>query len=108
MAPTHDLPIILDCDPGHDDAIALVVAARHTNLLGITTVPGNPPFESPTTNAIVPRVLLGIAVAVQGGASRPLLAPQRSAGYVHGESGLAGAELPGPSGPPASRNAVGF
>ena len=37
--------IILDCDPGHDDALAIVVAARHTDLLGITTVSGNAPIE---------------------------------------------------------------
>jgi len=108
MAPTDGLPIILDCDPGHDDAIALVVAARHTNLLGITTVAGNAPLESTTTNAIVIRDLLGIDVAVHAGASRPLLAPQLTASYVHGESGLDGSQLPPPSGPPASRDAVGF
>ncbi len=49
-------PIILDCDPGHDDAIAIVVAARHTELLGITTVAGNGTFGDtgdggPATNA---------------------------------------------------------
>ncbi len=109
MAPTaHHLPIILDCDPGHDDAIAMVVAARHTNLLGITTVAGNAPLESTTHNAIVLRDLLGIDVPVHSGASRPLIAPPRHAGYVHGESGLDGADLPPPSGPPASRDAVGF
>jgi inosine-uridine nucleoside N-ribohydrolase len=109
MAPTeHRLPIILDCDPGHDDAIALVIAARHTNLLGITTVAGNAPLESTTHNAIVLRDLLGIDVPVHAGASRPLLAPARHAGYVHGESGLDGADLPAPSGPPASRDAIAF
>jgi inosine-uridine nucleoside N-ribohydrolase len=106
--PIQLLPIILDCDPGHDDAIAMVVAARHTNLLGITTVAGNAPLESTTHNAIVIRDLLGIDVPVHAGASRPLLAPPRHAGYVHGESGLDGADLPPPSGPPASRDAVGF
>jgi inosine-uridine nucleoside N-ribohydrolase len=109
MAPTKlHLPIILDCDPGHDDAIALVVAARHTKLLGITTVAGNAPLESTTHNAIVLRDLLGIDVPVHAGASRPLIAPARHAGYVHGESGLDGADLPPPSGPPASRDAVAF
>jgi inosine-uridine nucleoside N-ribohydrolase len=109
MAPTpHLLPIILDCDPGHDDAIAMVVAARHTNMLGITTVAGNAPLESTTHNAIVVRDLLGIDVPVHAGAARPLLAPPRHAGYVHGESGLDGADLPPPSGPPASRDAVEF
>jgi inosine-uridine nucleoside N-ribohydrolase len=109
MATTdHRLPIILDCDPGHDDAIALVVAARHTNVLGITTVAGNAPLESTTHNAIVVRDLLGIDAPVHAGASRPLIAPPRHAGYVHGESGLDGAQLPPPSGPPASRDAIGF
>ena len=42
--------IILDCDPGHDDAIAIVVAARHTELLGITTVAGNAPLSATTRN----------------------------------------------------------
>jgi inosine-uridine nucleoside N-ribohydrolase len=105
---TQQLPIILDCDPGHDDAIAMVVAARHTNLLGITTVAGNAPLDSTTQNAIVVRDLLGIDVPVHAGANRPLIAPPRHAGYVHGESGLDGADLPAPSGPPASRDAVGF
>jgi inosine-uridine nucleoside N-ribohydrolase len=109
MASTvHHLPVILDCDPGHDDAIAMVVAARHTNLLGITTVAGNAPLESTTYNALVVRDLLGIDTPVHAGASRPLIAPPRHAGYVHGESGLDGAELPPPSGEAASRDAVGF
>lgn len=109
MASTaHHLPIILDCDPGHDDVMAMVVAARHTNLLGITTVAGNAPLESTTYNALVVRDLLGIDTPVHAGASRPLVAPPRHAGYVHGESGLDGAELPPPSGPPAGRDAVAF
>jgi inosine-uridine nucleoside N-ribohydrolase len=108
MPPTARLPIILDCDPGHDDAIAMVVAARHTDLLGITTVAGNAPLESTTQNAIVMRDLLGIDVEVHAGANRPLVAPPRHAGYVHGESGLDGADLPAPSGPPASHEAVAF
>ena len=109
MTSTKDLvPIILDCDPGHDDAIAMVVAARHTNLLGITTVAGNAPLESTTRNALVVRDLLGIDAPVHAGANRPLVAPPRHAGYVHGESGLDGAQLPPPSGPPASRDAIGF
>jgi inosine-uridine nucleoside N-ribohydrolase len=86
----------------------MVVAARHTNLLGITTVAGNAPLESTTRNAIVLRDLLGIDVDVHAGAHRPLIAPPRYADYVHGKSGLDGADLPAPSGPPASHDAVGF
>ncbi|MEY2581317.1 MAG: hypothetical protein QOE09_1166 [Ilumatobacteraceae bacterium] len=104
----HHLPIILDCDPGHDDAVAMVVAARHTNLLGITTVAGNAPLESTTYNALVMRDLLGIDTPVHSGANRPLVAPPRHASYVHGESGLDGADLPRPSGEPAGRDAIGF
>lgn len=106
--PTDQLPVLLDCDPGHDDAIAVVVAARHTELLGITTVAGNAPLELTTRNALVMRDLLGIDVAVHRGASRPLLAPPRHAGYVHGASGLDGADLPAPSRPEDGDDAVGF
>lgn len=59
--------IILDCDPGHDGALAIVVAARHTNLLGITTVSGNAPIESTTYNALVMKDLLGLDVPVHQG-----------------------------------------
>ena len=102
------LPIILDCDPGHDDAIAIIVAARHTEVLGITTVAGNAPLHSTTRNAIIMRDLVGLDAPVHAGANRPLVRPPRHAGYVHGASGLDGADLPEPSGPPASHDAVGF
>ena len=68
--------IILDCDPGHDDALAIVVAARHTDLLGITTVSGNAPIESTTYNTLVMKDLLGLDVPVHKGAIRPLVAPR--------------------------------
>ncbi|MDO8389343.1 MAG: nucleoside hydrolase [Actinomycetota bacterium] len=102
------VPIILDCDPGHDDAIAIVVAARHTELVGITTVAGNAPLSSTTRNAIIMRDLLELATPVHSGANRPLIRPARHAGYVHGASGMDGADLPEPSGPPASHDAVGW
>ena len=104
----HRPAIILDCDPGHDDAIAMVVAARHCNLLGITTVAGNAPLSATTRNAIIVRDLLGIATPVHAGALRPIVAEPKHAGYVHGESGLDGADLPEPSGPPASEDGVAF
>ena len=110
MSPTqpHPLPIILDCDPGHDDAIAIVVAARHTNLLGITTVAGNAPLDATTRNAIIMRDLLDLDAPVHAGANRPLVQPARHAGYVHGVSGMDGADLPEPSRPAESHDAVGF
>ena len=102
------LPIILDCDPGHDDAIAIVVAATHTDLLGITTVAGNAPLDLTTRNALIMVDLLGLDVEVHSGASRPLVAPPRHAGYVHGESGIDGADLPAPTKSATSPNAIEF
>lgn len=100
--------IILDCDPGHDDALAIVFAAQHTNIVGITTVSGNAPIESTTYNALVMKDLLGLKVPVHKGAIRPLVAPPQYATYVHGESGLDGADLPIPTSSIDSEDAVGF
>ena len=102
------VPLILDCDPGHDDAVAIVVAACYAELVGITTVAGNAPLDSCTRNAIIIRDLLEIGCPVHAGAARPFIQPARHAGYVHGVSGMDGADLPEPSGPPASHDAVGF
>jgi inosine-uridine nucleoside N-ribohydrolase len=102
------VPIILDCDPGHDDVIAMVVAARHTQLLGVTTVAGNAPLDATTRNALIMRDLLGVDVPVHSGASRPLVESARHAEYVHGESGLDGADLPASTTPLDSTDAVGF
>ena len=88
--------ILLDCDPGHDDVIAIVVAAHLTELLAITTVAGNAPLDRTTHNACVFRDALALDCAVHAGAERPLVAEPKFAGYVHGESGLDGADLPEP------------
>jgi inosine-uridine nucleoside N-ribohydrolase len=92
--------VILDCDPGHDDAIALLLAlgSPEINLLGVTTVAGNQTLEKTTANAI--RVLDHVGrtdVPVAAGAPRPLVREPRTAGEVHGETGLDGPNLPGPS-----------
>jgi inosine-uridine nucleoside N-ribohydrolase len=100
--------IILDCDPGHDDAIAIVVAAQETELLGITAVAGNAPLDRTTHNALVMRELLGIDVPVHSGAVRPLIVEPSPAAAVHGVSGLDGADLPEPTRPLDSTDAVGF
>ena len=102
------VPIVLDCDPGHDDAIAIVVAARHTELLGITTVAGNAPLERTTHNALIMRHLLDLDVPVHSGADRPMVVPASHAAYVHGESGMDGADLPQPTRPLDSSDAIGF
>lgn len=100
--------IILDCDPGHDDVVAIVVAAQTTELLGITTVAGNAPLDRTTYNACVMRDLLGLDTTVHSGASRPLIAEPKFAGFVHGESGLDGADLPEPHRGADGDDAVSF
>lgn len=89
------LDMILDCDPGHDDAVALAVAAHRGRLLGVTTVAGNVALEDTTRNALAVVQLLGIDVEVHSGADRPVHGSSfEHAGHVHGEHGLAGATLP--------------
>ena len=100
--------ILLDCDPGHDDAVAIIVAARYADLVGVTTVAGNAPLERTTYNARVLRDLLGIDVPVHSGSPRPLVAEARFGEFVHGASGLDGADLPAPTTPLDGTDAVAF
>ena len=105
------IPILLDCDPGHDDAIAilLALASPEVELLGITTVAGNQTLEKTTANAI--RILEFVErgdVPVAAGADRPLIRDPYVAKYVHGESGLDGPELPPARGAPVDEHAVDF
>jgi inosine-uridine nucleoside N-ribohydrolase len=100
--------MILDCDPGHDDAMAMVVAANHADLLGVTTVAGNAPITATTRNARIILDMIGSTAPLHQGAQRPLVAEPKDAAYVHGESGLDGADLPEPSRPADSENAVQF
>ena len=96
MTPT---PIILDCDPGHDDAIALLlaVASPEVELIGVTTVAGNTTIDKTTNNALRILELAGRAdIPVYRGADRPFIRPQDVANHVHGESGLDGPDLPQP------------
>lgn len=86
--------LIVDCDPGHDDAVALVVAAHFAEIVGITTVGGNAPLADVTGNALLTCQLFGIDAEVHAGAVRPLVAEPRHAPEVHGVSGFAGPTLP--------------
>ncbi len=105
------VPVLIDCDPGHDDAIALLLALASPELdvLGVTTVAGNVGIDKTTPNAL--RVL-GLAqcteVPVAAGFSRPLYRPLQIAANVHGESGLDGPMLPEPKARPVSVHAVDF
>jgi len=106
--PGVPVAMILDCDPGHDDAIAMVVAARYAELLGVTTVAGNASLARTTHNALVVRDLLGIDAPIHSGADRPLLEDARAAPAFHGASGLDGAELPAPTRGVDGADAVAF
>lgn len=91
--------IILDCDTGHDDAVAILLAVGNPNinLLGVTTIGGNAELEKVTYNS---RAVLEEAeafdVPVHKGCAQPLLTPLRPAAAVHGETGLDGVDLPEP------------
>jgi inosine-uridine nucleoside N-ribohydrolase len=100
--------IILDCDPGHDDAIAIAIAAKHTELLGITTVAGNVPLPLTTRNALAMTAVLDLDVPVHVGSPRPIVAEPRTAEFIHGASGLDGPPLPRHHREVASRDAVRF
>ena len=104
-------PLILDCDPGHDDAIALLLAlgSPELELLGVTTTYGNQTLEKTTANALRVLELAGRTdVPVASGASTPLERELVVAAHVHGESGLDGPTLPPPSVEPVSTDAVAW
>ena len=99
MSPEKSIPTILDCDPGHDDMVAIMLGAAdpRIDLLAITTVAGNGTLERTTHNARAVCTLAGIRnVPIAAGAPGPLAGSLRTAAHVHGESGLGGAELPTP------------
>jgi inosine-uridine nucleoside N-ribohydrolase len=102
--------ILLDCDPGHDDAIALLLAlaSPELELLGVTTVAGNQTVEKTTANAIRVLELVGSDVPVAAGAGRPLVREPYVAAYVHGETGLDGPDLPPARREPVDQHAVDF
>ena len=102
-------PVILDVDPGHDDAVALMMAcgSPELDLLAVTTVAGNVTLEKTTRNALRVLSLIGhTGVPVAAGASEPLYRPLRTAEDIHGESGLDGPEIPEASFEPDGRGAV--
>jgi inosine-uridine nucleoside N-ribohydrolase len=94
------IPIVLDCDPGHDDAIAilLALASPEVELIGVSTVAGNQTLDKTTRNALVTLEVAGRAdIPVVAGADAPLRRTLRTAAHVHGETGLDGPELFEPS-----------
>ncbi|NGN93272.1 nucleoside hydrolase [Nocardioides sp. KC13] len=107
----NPIPVLLDCDPGHDDAIAILLAlgSPHIDLLGITTTFGNCPVEKATYNA---QRILALAkrpdVPVAAGAAGPLAGTAHIGDFIHGATGIDGPDLPEPLAPPVSVGAVEF
>ncbi len=100
---------LIDCDPGHDDAVAILYAARHLDVVGITTVFGNASVENTTRNALAICTLAGLDLPVAKGFGRPLVGePTRFAPDGHGKTGIDGAELPEPGFAPVDQHAVQF
>jgi inosine-uridine nucleoside N-ribohydrolase len=102
-------PIVIDCDPGHDDAIAilLALASPEVELRGISTVAGNQTLDKTTKNALKVLELADRAdIPVVAGADAPLQRTLRTAANVHGESGLDGPDLPEPTTKPIDGDVV--
>jgi hypothetical protein len=103
------VPVIVDCDPGHDDVFALWLAAGHPSLelLAVTTVGGNVPLEHTSRNARIALSVAGVSgVPVAAGAAGPLARTLATAEWIHGENGLGGPVLPEPAAPLDPRGAT--
>jgi pyrimidine-specific ribonucleoside hydrolase len=103
------IPILLDCDPGHDDAVALLLAvgSPRIDLRAVTTTFGNCSVDDATRNALRVLALVGATdVPVARGAAGPLSGELELGNYVHGASGLDGPELPEPQTSPVDRTAI--
>jgi purine nucleosidase len=103
--------IILDCDPGIDDALAIAFATGYPgiDLTGITSVAGNVELAKTTANALAVAAFVGAPdVPVTAGCPAPLLRPAAHAGHVHGDSGLGGAVLPAPAHGPRDGHAIDY
>lgn len=102
------MKLVLDCDPGLDDAVAILVAAHHADLIGITTVAGNVGINRTTRNALVVAQIAGLDVPVHRGAAQPLAGAAVDGSRIHGKSGLGEAALPELTRAEASANAVAY
>jgi purine nucleosidase len=104
-------PIILDCDPGIDDALAIAfaTASPEIELVGLTSVAGNVSLDKTTANALAVASFVGAKdVPVTPGAAAPLLRQAHRAGHVHGDSGLGGAVLPPATGKARDGHAIDY
>lgn len=102
--------VLIDCDPGIDDAWAIAVGhgSPQLDVVGLTTVDGNTDVDNTTRNALSLVDFYGMPVSVARGAEGPLLRAPNRAGDVHGATGLGGTSLPAPKTTPVQQHAVDF
>ena len=101
--------LIIDTDPGHDDALAILLAAKYFDIIGITTVHGNQTVDKTTRNALKILEFGGLAhIPVARGSALPLIQPLTPHPAGHGETGLDGPDLPEPVTLPDPRHGVDF
>jgi inosine-uridine nucleoside N-ribohydrolase len=100
--------ILIDCDPGHDDAVAILYAAKHLDLVGVTTCHGNNTISNVTRNALSVLTLGGIDVPLAQGCADPLIGRKTLVAKAHGKTGLDGTDLPTPDRSPVAVHAVDF
>jgi len=99
---------LIDTDPGHDDAMAILYAARHLDLIGLSTVFGNQSVDKTTRNALVIRELAGLDIPIAAGANSPLVGARTSGADAHGKTGMDGADFPDPKGSVEKLHAADF
>ncbi len=103
------LSVLIDTDPGHDDALAILLAGQHLNIVGVTTVAGNQTIELTTRNAQALLEYCGLGdIPVARGCARPLVCPPLYPGRLPTTTGLDGATLPPPARPLVPLHAVDF
>lgn len=103
--------ILMDCDPGIDDAVALALCAAHPEafrLLGITTTMGNVTLDKTTDNALRLAEYYGLLVPVAAGAAGPVVREPKTASDVHGANGLGNVQFPEAKNKPVPKHAVLF
>lgn len=105
------MSFFIDCDPGHDDVLAILLALAHPeqiNIKGITTVAGNSTVQNVTENMLKVLDYIGVSVPVAMGCARPIWRAPEPQPAAHGESGMDGPNLPAPKLKPDARHAVTF
>ncbi|MBC7087785.1 MAG: nucleoside hydrolase [Tissierellales bacterium] len=103
--------VLIDCDPGHDDVMAILLALANRdklNILGVSTVAGNQTLDKVTLNVRKLYTYLGIKTPIAVGMERPIIRELKTGDFVHGESGLDGFEFPEPTVEADSTNAIIF